>query len=197
MYLQFDGFEASTYEALRGRSDLLDTKLAALANLEAAGARVVLVATIVKGVNDHEIGAVVRFGAEHPAVRAVSLQPQFGEGRFVAFDAMDRMTITDVIDGGRSRQRAVHPRGLRAGAVLRPDVYGGHVCVRTRRQGHPGDASGAGRDLPRLPENSAMPNLSEAYREDMEEMRDVLLRLYSKRFTARHRTAGERVLLRL
>lgn len=53
---------------------------------------------MVKDLNDHEVGAIVDFGAHHPAVRAVSLQPQFGEGRYVPFDIRDRMTLTEVID---------------------------------------------------------------------------------------------------
>jgi uncharacterized radical SAM superfamily Fe-S cluster-containing enzyme len=180
VYLQFDGFEASTYEVLRGRDDLLETKLAALANLEQAGARVVLVATIVKGVNDGEIGAIVRFGAQHPAVRAVSLQPQFGEGRFVAFDAMDRMTITDVIDA----------IDRDSGLFTREDFVPVPCCdpmctAATYAYVRDGEVTPVTRLVPvetylDYLENSAMPNLSDAYREDVEEMREVLLRLYSK-----------------
>jgi uncharacterized radical SAM superfamily Fe-S cluster-containing enzyme len=180
VYLQFDGFEASTYGVLRGRDDLLATKLAALANLSAAGARVVLVCTIVKGVNDHEIGAVVRFGAQHPAVRAVSLQPQFGEGRFVAFDTMDRMTLTDVID-------AVDRD---SGFFVREDFVPVPCCdpmctAATYAYVRDGEVTPVTRLVPvetylAYLENSAMPNLSDAYRKDVEEMRDVLLRLYSK-----------------
>src|SRR5207247_679216 len=79
VYLQFDGFNPETCRVLRGRPDLYDLKQQALANLAEAGVRVVLVATVVKSLNDHEVGAIVRFGAEHQAVRAVSFQPQFGE----------------------------------------------------------------------------------------------------------------------
>jgi uncharacterized radical SAM superfamily Fe-S cluster-containing enzyme len=180
VYLQFDGFEASTYEALRGRDDLLETKLAALANLEQAGVRVVLVATIVKGVNDGEIGAIVRFGAQHPAVRAVSLQPQFGEGRFVAFDTMDRMTITDVIDA----------IDRDSGLFTREDFVPVPCCdpmctAATYAYVRDGEVTPVTRLVPvetylDYLENAAMPSLSEAYREDVEEMREVLLRLYSK-----------------
>jgi 7,8-dihydro-6-hydroxymethylpterin dimethyltransferase len=98
VYLQFDGFSTRTYQALRGRPDLLELKLRALDNLAEAGVRVVLVATVLKGLNDHEIGEIVAFGARHTTVRAVSFQPQFGEGRFVPFDPDDRMTVTDVIE---------------------------------------------------------------------------------------------------
>jgi uncharacterized radical SAM superfamily Fe-S cluster-containing enzyme len=180
VYLQFDGFEASTYEALRGRDDLLATKMAALANLHASGARVVLVGTIVKGVNDHEIGAIVRFGTQHPAVRAVSLQPQFGEGRFVAFDPMDRMTITDVIDA------VDRDSGLFAREDFVPVPCCDPMCTAaTYAYVRDGEVTPVTRLVPvetylAYLENAAMPNLSEAYRQDVEEMRGVLLRLYSK-----------------
>ncbi|MFQ6019289.1 MAG: radical SAM protein [Dehalococcoidia bacterium] len=97
IYLQFDGLQARTYERLRGR-DLLQTKLRALDNLARAGLGAILVTTVVKGVNDHEVGEVIKFGIEHSAVRGVSLQPGFASGRYLPpFDPMDRMTIPDVI----------------------------------------------------------------------------------------------------
>lgn len=77
--------------------DLVDTKLRALDALGEAGVHVVLVGTVAKGVDDHEIGAIVKLGLDHPAARAVSFQPQFGEGRWVPFDQMDRTTTPDVI----------------------------------------------------------------------------------------------------
>lgn len=99
IYLQFDGLESRTYELLRGR-DLLKVKLRALDKLAEAGIGAILVTTVVKGVNDHEMGAIVKFGIKHPAVRGVSFQPGFASGRYQPpFDPMDRMTIPDVIKG--------------------------------------------------------------------------------------------------
>ena len=99
IYLQFDGLEAQTYERLRGRN-LLDVKLRALDNLAAAGLGAILVSTVIKGVNDHEVGEIVKFGVRHPAVRGVSFQPGFASGRYLPpFDPMDRTTIPDVIKG--------------------------------------------------------------------------------------------------
>ncbi len=180
VYLQFDGFEPATYAGLRGRDDLLDLKLTALANLEEAGARVVLVSTVVKGVNDHEVGEVVRFGARHPAVRAVSLQPQFGEGRFVPFDTSERMTLTDVI--------AAVDRD--SGMFARDDFVPVPCCdpmctAATYAWVHDGEVVPVTQMVPvetylDYLENAPMPNLSEAFREDAEEMRDTLLGLYSK-----------------
>jgi uncharacterized radical SAM superfamily Fe-S cluster-containing enzyme len=180
VYLQFDGFTPETYGALRGRSDLLDVKLQALEHLEATGARVVLVATLVKGLNDHEIGEIVRFGAEHPAVRAVSLQPQFGEGRFVPFDPGDRITVTDVIDAIDST----------SGLFTRDDFVPIPCCdpmctAATYAWINDGEVIPVTQLVPvedylDYVENTSMPNLSDAFRADVDEMRETLLRLYSK-----------------
>ncbi|MDP8932153.1 MAG: radical SAM protein [Actinomycetota bacterium] len=96
VYLQFDGFEPDTHLALRGR-DLRAVKEAALEHCAAAGVTVSLTATVEKGLNEHEIGAIVRFGIRHPAVNSVVFQPTTHAGRMVAFDPLERMTNPDVI----------------------------------------------------------------------------------------------------
>ena len=98
VYLQFDGFSEKTYLTIRGKSILKD-KLKALDQLAEVGMDAVLVPAIEKGVNDHEIGDIVRFGLEHPAVRGVAFQPVTHSGRNISFDPMDHMTLPDVIHG--------------------------------------------------------------------------------------------------
>ena len=98
IYLQFDGFSTQTHEAIRGK-DLTSVKLRALDRLAQADLDVVLVPAIEKGVNHDEIGAIVKFGVEHPAVRGVAFQPVTHSGRFTAFDPLDRETLADVIHG--------------------------------------------------------------------------------------------------
>ena len=98
VYLQFDGFKTQTHESMRGK-DLLEVKLKALDRLAQAKLDVVLVPAIEKGVNHEEIGDIVRFGIEHPAVRGIAFQPVTHSGRFVQFDPMDRETVADVIHG--------------------------------------------------------------------------------------------------
>jgi 7,8-dihydro-6-hydroxymethylpterin dimethyltransferase len=97
LYFQFDGFEDRTYELIRGEAGLLSEKIRALDRLAEAGLHVVLVPAIERGVNDHEVGDIVRFALEHPAVRAINFQPAFHAGRFLAHDPMQRVTIPDVI----------------------------------------------------------------------------------------------------
>ena len=98
IYFQFDGLRRETYRVIRGE-DLLDTKLLALDRLHRAGLDVVLVAAIEREVNVDEVGAIVEFGLQHPAVRGVVLQPVTHVGRHIPFDPMQRVTIPDVIHG--------------------------------------------------------------------------------------------------
>ncbi|MGH9213882.1 MAG: radical SAM protein [Acidimicrobiales bacterium] len=98
VYLQFDGVEEATHVAMRGR-DLRDAKATALERCAAAGVGVMLVAAVERGVNDHELGAVVRRGIAHPAVRGVVFQPVTHAGRHEAFDPRTRLTNADVIHG--------------------------------------------------------------------------------------------------
>ena len=98
IYFQFDGLRRETYRVIRGE-DLLDTKLSALDRLHQAGLDAVLVAAIERDVNVDEVGAIVEFGLQHPAVRGVVLQPVTHVGRHIPFDPMQRVTIPDVIHG--------------------------------------------------------------------------------------------------
>jgi len=98
VYFQFDGLERQTYETIRG-VDLLDAKLRALERLAEIDLDVALVAAMERGVNEHEVGAIVKFGLEHPAVRGVVFQPVTHSGRHIPFDPMRRMTIPDVLNG--------------------------------------------------------------------------------------------------
>ena len=53
--------------------------------------------TVALGVNDEEIGAVVKRALDTPYVGGVSLQPQFASGRTGAIDPLDRLTHTGVL----------------------------------------------------------------------------------------------------
>lgn len=97
VYLQFDGFDEKTNLILRGKPDLVKDKLRALDHLAQADVRVVLVAAIERGVNEHEVGAIVEFGLQHPAVFGVNFQPAFRAQRHIPADPMTRMTIPDVL----------------------------------------------------------------------------------------------------
>jgi uncharacterized radical SAM superfamily Fe-S cluster-containing enzyme len=97
IYLQFDGLKDATYQQLRGR-DLLALKQQALDHLAEVGLHAVLVPTVVRGVNEGEIGAILRYGLAHPAVLGVSYQPATFAGRYLDHpDPMHRLTLSDVI----------------------------------------------------------------------------------------------------
>ena len=96
-YLQFDGVTAETYQTLRGR-DLRDIKEQALDRLAEAGLYAILVATVVQGVNDSEIGDILQYGLRHPAVVGVNYQPVTYAGRCLNHhDPLHRTTVPDVL----------------------------------------------------------------------------------------------------
>jgi uncharacterized radical SAM superfamily Fe-S cluster-containing enzyme len=98
VYLQFDGFDEATQVAIRGKP-LTEDKLRALDRCADAGVSVSLAAAIERDVNEHEVGDILRFGVEHPAVSGVFLQPVTHSGRFrVDSDPLDKLTNSDVID---------------------------------------------------------------------------------------------------
>jgi 7,8-dihydro-6-hydroxymethylpterin dimethyltransferase len=96
IYFQFDGFDAETYRIIRGELDILPEKLRALDRLAAIHCDVILVPAVERGVNEHELGRIVRFALEHPAVRGINFQPAFHAGRFGQHDPLQRMTIPDL-----------------------------------------------------------------------------------------------------
>jgi uncharacterized radical SAM superfamily Fe-S cluster-containing enzyme len=97
VYLQFDGFDERTQLAIRGRS-LTAEKIRALERCAEAGVTVSLAAAIERGVNEHELGAIIGFGIEHPAVTGVFLQPVTHSGRFRSdANPLEKLTNSDVI----------------------------------------------------------------------------------------------------
>ncbi len=94
IYLQFDGVTEDPYLEIRGRN-LLPTKLEAIDNCRKAELGVVLVPTLVKGINDHQIGDIIRFAVDNlDIIRGVNFQPVSFAGR-TPVDEVEgqRMTI--------------------------------------------------------------------------------------------------------
>lgn len=82
VYLQFDGTEPDIYRQIRG-GDFLREKLEAVRLCGEAGVGVILVPTVVPGVNDHNLGAIIQLGLEQlPVVRGVHFQPVTYFGRY-------------------------------------------------------------------------------------------------------------------
>ncbi len=96
LYLQFDSLRAGPLVQLRG-ADLRDVRRRALERLNEHNISTTLVVTLKKGVNDDEIGDILRFALEQPCVRGVTFQPVQIAGRTEQFDpATDRLTLAEV-----------------------------------------------------------------------------------------------------
>jgi uncharacterized radical SAM superfamily Fe-S cluster-containing enzyme len=96
VYLQFDSFERQPLMDLRG-ADLRAIRRKAMDRLNRLGISTTLVVTLKKGLNDHEIGRIIDWALEQPAVRGVTLQPVQHAGRADGFDpSRDRLTLTEV-----------------------------------------------------------------------------------------------------
>ncbi|MGD0641999.1 MAG: radical SAM (seleno)protein TrsS [Roseiarcus sp.] len=121
-FLQFDGVDDEVYRRLRGAKLMRLKKLAVRACGE-AGVGVVLVPTLVPGVNVLQIGAIVDFAkAEMPAVRAVHFQPvsYFGRGP-VGPDASARITLPEVMEALIAYSRgAIDRDDFRPGSAENP-----------------------------------------------------------------------------
>lgn len=96
VYLQFDGFRESTHRHHRD-ADLREIKRRTIERLSGAGVFMTLTMAAERGVNEDEIGGVVRYALETPFVGGVCVQPVFGSGRTVGFDPLDRLTMTGVL----------------------------------------------------------------------------------------------------
>ncbi|MBX2798845.1 MAG: radical SAM protein [Myxococcales bacterium] len=97
IYLQFDGLRPSTMDLLRGRADLVDTKLAALALCDELQIRTVPVVTLTRDVNDDELAQILDVALAHPrAVDKVMIQPAMYSGRYDNPRLVHRVTVADV-----------------------------------------------------------------------------------------------------
>ncbi|WP_068776716.1 radical SAM protein [Paenibacillus sp. FJAT-26967] len=96
LYLQFDSFEEEALRELRG-ADLRDVRQRAIEHLNEFNISTTLVVTLKKGLNDREVGDIIRYGLQQPSVRGVTFQPIQAAGRTESFDpATDRLTLSEV-----------------------------------------------------------------------------------------------------
>ena len=80
-YLQFDGI-GNAANAHRQVGNLFDVKLRAIENLWAAGVSIVPVVTLINGVNNEQVGHLVRFALDNPGrIAFLSFQPVSFTGR--------------------------------------------------------------------------------------------------------------------
>lgn len=110
IFLQFDGTSDTIYRKLRGRA-LFREKVAAVAMCEKAHLGVVLVVTVVPGLNDRDLGPVLKFAMENvPVVRGVHFQPISYFGRFPAPPTpSDRITLPELMRAIESQTMGAFP----------------------------------------------------------------------------------------
>lgn len=99
VYLQFDGVTERPYLINRG-FNALPLKLKAIENCRVGGFRSIsLVPTLVKGVNDDQVGDIIRFGVQNmDAVKGINFQPVSFAGRINRNERISkRITISDFI----------------------------------------------------------------------------------------------------
>lgn len=98
VYLQWDGLDDAVFRALRGR-DCLAFKQEALRRCGEAGLGVVLVCTLVRGVNDGVIGDLLRWAVRQgPTVRGLHFQPAASFGRTPwSLEESPRLTLPDLM----------------------------------------------------------------------------------------------------
>ena len=96
VYLQFDSLRREALIDLRG-ADLRRIRDEALERLNRLDISTTLVMTVKQGVNDDEVGDVIRFAESQPCVRGVTLQPIQDAGRVEAYDARrHRLTVSEL-----------------------------------------------------------------------------------------------------
>ena len=142
IYLQVDGVSDNVYQIIRGRS-LANIKRTALENCSDVKIGVQLVPTIIRGVNDGEMGKIVTLAKEYiPIVKGVHFQPVSYFGRYSPMPSNEsRMTLPDVLHEltvqteGEVAAEHFLPRhkhdahcGFSAFYILTED---GHLCATT------------------------------------------------------------------
>ncbi len=96
VYLQFDSLQSNPLKELRG-ADLCNIRKRALENLNEHHISTTLVVTLKKGLNDSEVGEIIRFALTQPCVRGITFQPIQIAGRLENFNpARDRLTVAEV-----------------------------------------------------------------------------------------------------
>jgi uncharacterized radical SAM superfamily Fe-S cluster-containing enzyme len=80
-YLQFDGIGEDA-NAHRQVGNLFDVKLKAIDNMHEAGIEIILVTTLVNGVNNDQVGPIINFARENPKkIAFIAFQPVSFTGR--------------------------------------------------------------------------------------------------------------------
>ena len=115
LYLQFDGVGEEAHRQTRAFPGIWEKKLAAIENCRQLDLKVCLVPTVLKGVNDDQVGPILHFAAEHiDVVSGISYQPVSFTGRIDESQRRaQRYTLGDL----------AHDIADASGAVVMRDMY--------------------------------------------------------------------------
>lgn len=97
LYLQFDGVSDDVYMKTRGEA-LYAKKLQCIENCRKVGIKIVFVPTIVKGLNDHQLGDILQVAIDNvDTVSGISFQPVAFTGRIAKKELeAKRFTLADL-----------------------------------------------------------------------------------------------------
>ncbi|MEK7828284.1 MAG: radical SAM protein, partial [Deltaproteobacteria bacterium] len=98
IYLQMDGVDDEVFKKIRGRA-LLKTKLQVIESARKAGLRIIFVPTVIKGINDHQLGPLIKLAFENlDVLTGIAVQPVVFTGRFAEAERLSkRFTLADMI----------------------------------------------------------------------------------------------------
>jgi uncharacterized radical SAM superfamily Fe-S cluster-containing enzyme len=100
LYLQFDGVTDDIYMKTRGEA-LFERKMQCIENCRQAGIKIVFVPTIVKGLNDHQLGDILQVAIDNiDTVSGISFQPVAFTGRIARKELeAKRFNLSDLAKG--------------------------------------------------------------------------------------------------
>ncbi|MHC4294779.1 MAG: radical SAM protein, partial [Planctomycetota bacterium] len=119
LYLQFDGVGEEPHRRTRNFPGIWGKKLAAIANCRRFNMKICLVPTILKGINDDQVGEIFHFAVENiDVISGISYQPVSFTGRIDAEElARRRYTLADLAcdiarASGASALRDMYPLSI-------------------------------------------------------------------------------------
>ena len=134
VYLQFDSLNDDALKNIRGAA-LTRIRRQALANLEARNISTTLVCTVKRGVNDAEIGEIVRHALKYKCVRGINFQPVQDAGRNEGFDpkTQPHRALGDPPPHRRGLRRVRRRRHDPACPAIPPRSRSATACATARR----------------------------------------------------------------
>ena len=121
LYLQFDGIGGEIYRKLRGR-DIWEEKLAAIENCRRTGMKVCLVPTVIRTVNDDQVGPIFNFAVDNvDVISGISYQPVCFTGRIDQERRLEqRYTLGDLAKDIAAASGAVVERDFYPLSIVTP-----------------------------------------------------------------------------